>query len=237
MSKKGRPGLRKLRFFLDALLTLLLLMAVAAALSSRARGEEARFRRAEKADLAGPSEIIGSFDVPEDWPRVNYDRLLLGDDGEEIFFYLRRESGNELLYRREKTDGMLLTPVPCWYQLGTAPWQGEEPVLPLLLFTDAPAARAEVRLRLSEACELELASEEGWIGMEEGPACARFFLFSIPVPKNARHWKAELLQELLETDAVSSPGQGTFPAVVRLYDEKDDLLETREVTVRSRAAG
>ena len=66
MREKGRPGLRKLRFFLDVLLTLLLLLAVAAALSSRVSGEEARFRRAEKADLAGPSEIIGRFDVPED---------------------------------------------------------------------------------------------------------------------------------------------------------------------------
>ena len=236
MKERRKPGLRKLRFFLDALLTLALLLAVFAALSSRVRGEEARFRRAERADLAGPSEIIARLDVPEDWP-VRYDRLLLGDDGEEIFFYLLRENGDGMLFRREKTGGMLLTPVPCWNLLDSAPWRGEEPCLPLLLFTEVPAARAEVRLRLSEFWELELASEAGETGAEDGPERARFFLFRIPVPKNARHRKAELLRELLETNAVSSPGQGEFPATIRLYDEKNDLLETREYTVRSRAAG
>ena len=236
MKERRKPGRRKLRFFLDALLTLALLLAVFAALSSRVRGEEARFRRAERADLAGPSEIIARLDVPEDWP-VRYDRLLLGDDGEEIFFYLLREGGSEMLYRREKTGGMLLTPVPCWNPLEPAPWRGEEPCLPLLLFTEVPAARAEVRLRLSETCELELASEAGETGAEDGPERARFFLFRIPVPKNARLRKTELLRELLETNAVSSPGQGEFPATIRLYDEMNDLLETREFIVRSRSAG
>ncbi len=235
MSKKGRPGLRKLRFFLDALLTLLLLMAVAAALSSRARGEEARFRRAEKADLAGPSEIIGSFDVPEDWPRVNYDRLLLGDDGEEIFFYLIREGGNSFLFRREKTGGILLTPAPSWNLKGTTPWRGEETVLPLLLFAEDPAAvRAEVRIRLSDAWEPELTGGALETGEGEGFASGRVFLLRIPVPKNARHWKAELMQALLETNDVVAPGWGEYPAVIRLYDEENALLETREYTVRSR---
>ena len=235
MREKGRPGLRKLRFCLDVLLTLLLLLAVAAALSSRVSGEEARFRRAEKADLAGPSEIIGRFDVPEDWPSVNYDRLLLGDDGDEIFFYLIRESGNSYLFRREKTGGILLTPVPTWNQLGMTPWRGEETVLPLLLFTEDPAAaRAEVRIRLSDAWEPELTGEALEIGMEEGRAPGKVFLLRIPVPKNARHWKAELLQALLETNDVAAPGQEEFPAVVRLYDENGDLLEARAYTVRSR---
>ena len=52
MKESRRSRFRKHRFFLDAGLALVLLLAVLAALSSRARREESRFRRAEKADLA-----------------------------------------------------------------------------------------------------------------------------------------------------------------------------------------
>lgn len=236
MSGKGKPGARRRRFFLDMLISLVLLLAVLAAASSRTRREETRFRRTEKADLAGPSVILDRMDVPEDWPDLGYRRLLMGDDGEEILFYLSREDGDELLLRREKTDGLLLTPAPYWNPVRRTQWTGGGAVLPLFLFADDPAAvRAEVQLRLSDALVLDLSQVRGETGGGDGHARERFFLFRIPVPDNPRLTKAELLQALQETNAYSSLGQGEFPAVIRLYDGEGRLLETRSYTVRSRS--
>ena len=139
MRETGKQGIRKRRFFLDMLISLVLLLAVLAAASSRTRREETRFRRAEKADLAGPSEILDRMDVPEDWPDLGYSRLLMGDDGEEILFYLSREDGAELLLRREKTDGLLLTPAPYWNPVRRVQWTKGEAVVPLFLYADDPA--------------------------------------------------------------------------------------------------
>ena len=236
MNGSRRSRSRKRRFFLDALLALVLLLAVLAALSSRARREETRFRRAEKAALAGPSELLDRMDVPEDWPDVGYDRLLIGDDGEEILFYLSREDGDGSLLRREKTDGLLLTPAPYWNPIRRAQWTKGEAVLPLFLFADDPAAvRAEVHIRLSAEIDVDLAQTRGGTGGGDDSVRKPFFLFRIPIPE-LRLRRAELLQELQETNAYSALGQGEFPAVIRLYDGEGRLLETREYTVRSRAA-
>ena len=236
MKESRRSRFRKHRFFLDAGLALVLLLAVLAALSSRARREESRFRRAEKADLAGPSTLLGRMDVPEDWPDVGYDRLLIGDDGEEILFYLSREDGDGLLLRREKTDGLLLTPAPSWNPIRRTQWTKGEAVLPLFLFPDDTAAvRAEVRIRLSGEMVVELTQTRGETDGGDGSGGEPFFLFRIPIPE-LRLRKAELLQELQETNAYSSLGQGEFPADIRLYDGEDRLLETRAYTIRSRSA-
>ena len=64
MKRLFRRITRKHRFCLDVSLTLLLLLAVIATVGIPAVGDEARFRRAEKAGLAGPSEILDLFPVP-----------------------------------------------------------------------------------------------------------------------------------------------------------------------------
>ena len=100
---------RQLRFALDALLALALLTAAYAALGCPILGETALFRRAEKANLMGPSKIIDRLDVPKDWPTVSWDRLLIGDDGEEIMLWLHYQgAGSGTFLRMKKTDGLLM---------------------------------------------------------------------------------------------------------------------------------
>ena len=237
MRKMRKQDFRKLRFFLDALIALVLLLGVFAALSSRAYREETRFRRAEKAALAGPSEILDRIDVPEDWPAVGYDRLLIGDDGEEILFYAVRNGRGLPLERREKTEGILLTPVFNWgTELAS---RRESPVMPLFLFVDDPAAvRAEVRIRLSADHALELTQARGADAVGDGSARERFFLFPVPLPENRGSVKMELLQELYWTGTASAHmTYAAFPAVIRLYDASGALLETREYTIRAPYAG
>ena len=237
MSGKEKQTSRKLRFILDALLSLILLLAVFVALSSRMPNREVtRFRRAEKAALVGPSEILDRIDVREEWPSVNYNRLLIGDDGEEILFYLISENGNGFLWRREKTDGILLTPLyNVNWVFGTP--RRRDGVLPLFLFSDEPeAVRAEVQIRLSDTFRLELSQVRGKAAAGEETVRERYFLFSVPLPVSRSSAQAQLMQELAATNQITF-SSGEFPAVIRLYDGEDQLLETREYTIRSRHAG
>lgn len=234
MKRLFRRFSRKHRFFLDVALTLLLLLAIVAVVGIPAVGDEARFRRAEKEGLAGPSEILDQFPVPEEWSGVQYDRLLIADAGDEILFYPIYENGYGTLYRREKTDGTLLT-MPPTFILGT--W--DLSVAPLFLFTDDPAAvKAEVQLRLSEDVVLELSQVRGADVPDEERdqhTRQRFFWFDIPMPENSWSKERALLWDLWETNSSTANSAAEFPATIRLYDADGMLLETREYIIRSRA--
>ena len=224
---------RKLRFFLDISLTLLLLLAIAAVVGIPTVGDEARFRRIEKAGLAGPSEILDLISVSGEWSCGGYDRLLLADAGEEILFYPYFEHGYGTLYRREKTDGILMTPAP---NLGILQRGG---VLPLFLFVDNPAAvKAEVTLHLSNTREIELQQARGPDTPPEErnkDTRAAHFQFILPVPENPRSAIGHRLQMLSETNHSGVSSRHVFPAVIRLHDASGTLLETREYVIRSRA--
>ena len=234
---------KQLRILIDLLLAALLLFAWFVAIGGPRYGEEARFRRAEKANLVGPSELLDKMYVQGDWiPAFYYSRLLIGDDGDTILFYTSlngkgSSSMDGVLIRREKTDGILLT---------TLPGESAEPVdgrtepliLPLFLFVDDPAAvRAEVRLKLSESFDVTLRQVRG---AENGDWSVRdrYFLFRLPVSPEI--WNSvdsgEALRNLVRTNEPFSAAQQAFPATIRLYDGEDRLIETREYIIRSRAA-
>ena len=110
---------RKVRIVIDLFLILILLGVYYIALGSPLSGEEARFRRAEKAYLVGPSEILETINVSSAWtqPAYDYNRMIIGDDGDEILFYTFKvgkgtSSMDGVITRRQKTDGILLTPIP-----------------------------------------------------------------------------------------------------------------------------
>lgn len=215
---------RQLRFALDALLALALLTAAYVALGCPILGETALFRRAEKANLMGPSKIIDRLDVPKDWPTVSWDRLLIGDDGEEIVLWFHQHgAGSGTLKRLKKSDGILLTPLPECDAADAADLL-KDGVMPLFLFADDPAAvRATVQLRMSETDEVTLTQVRGKpadIRAGEPGSRERFFLFSLPVT-----------QELLDAYKFGYYRTVGYQATVRLYDGEDRLIETREWTL------
>ncbi len=226
---------RKLRFFLDLFLFLILLSAFLLTREIPAVRDDTRFRRAEKASLAGPSEILDLFHIPDEWRSVGYVRLLIADAGDEIIFYqfYTNFNGYGTLYRREKTDGILLVPAPT-----TTIGMDSGEVLPLFLFADEPAAvKAEVQLRLSDSISIDLCQVRGADTADERDEYTRerFFWFSVPMPKNRWSEKYDLLCLLWETNNYTANSAAEFPATIRLYDKAGDLLEEREYVVRSRA--
>ena len=227
---------RRLRFALDALLALTLLTAVYVALGCPFGGETAMFRRAEKANLMGPSKIIDRLDARKDWLMVSWDRLLIGDDGEEIIFWThRRGVKNGSLIRLEKTDGILLMPLPdC--AAADAERLLKDSVMPLFLFADDPAAvKATVQLRLSETDEITLTQVRGEASdtrSEDAGSRERYFLFRMPV--TMEDWtlkRGGLIRDLLDSYRYTPCRPVGYPATIRLYDAEDRLIETREWTL------
>ncbi len=247
---------KPLRILFDFLLAALLLFAWFVARGGPRFGEEERFRRAEKANLVGPSIILDKLYVQGDWIPTGYTRLLIGDAGDEILFYTLingngSSSMDRVLTRREKTEGLLLTTVPQMYTILSAlsplpsSWFGEDVpvwVIPLFLFVDEPAAvRAEVRLQLTEDWEVTLSQYRGTGAPEEERGWSvreKYFLFSLPIPSET--WdspeKPEALNALLWINDPTTVRGGEFPAEIRLYDAEGKLLETRDYVIRSRAA-
>ena len=237
---------KPLRIFFDLLLAALLFFAWFIARGGPRYSEEERFRRAEKANLVGPSVLLDKTYVQGDWIPTHYNRLLIGDSGDEILFYTlvngrRNTEMDGALIRRDKSDGILLTPLPGGVD---EPVSGvSEPlVIPLFLFVDDPAAvRAEVRLKLPDKQELRLSQvrgedrageNEGWYVKEQ------YFLFRLAVspelwnsPDNQNPWQA-----LVRTNQLYSKTWREVPAEILLYDGEDRLMETREYVIRSRVA-
>ena len=224
---------RPLRFAADAFLVLALLLAwyVSAGCPSLG-GKTAEFRRAEKAGMAGPSEILGRVGVYANWPSVGYERLIIGDDGDAILFYTygteRYSASRGTLYRREKTEGLLLTTLPA-----AAPRlpKIEHPAVPLFLFADDPAAlRAEVDLLLPSGKTETLSAARGGLS-GSGRAGAGFFLFEFPVTAANR----DTAESLMYCFSAAADLGDVHPAVIRLYDGEGKLLCERDYVVQARA--
>ena len=224
---------RQLRFALDALLALALLTAVYVAMGCPFLGEAALFRRAEKANLMGPSKIIDRLDVPKDWPTVSWDRLLIGDDGEEIVFWSRsRGERSGSVTRMAKAEGILLTPM-LGFGAPTAADLQKDCVVPLFLFVDDPAAvKATMQLRLSETDEITLTQVRGGtVDTRAGDPGSRerYFLFHMPVTRE--EWtleRGELIHKLLDSYTNARYRPVGYQATILLYDAEDRLIETRE---------
>ena len=245
MKMRNRRIPKPLRILFDLLLAALLFFFCYVARGGPRFGEEARFRRAEKANLTGPSEILDKLDVQEDWIPTHYRRLLIGDAGDEILFFttVNGKGSSDMdgvLIRREKTDGILLTPLPGGIE---EPVYGvSEPlVIPLFLFVDDPAAvRAKISLRLLDDVEMTMSQARGGdgTGESEGWSRERYFLFHLPV--SPRVWNSfddsSLHHRLVRTNQRYSKTRTEVPVTIRLYDAAGRLIEKREYVVRSRVA-
>jgi len=254
---------RIVRILIDLLLAVALLLCWYIAKGSPAFGEEAAFRRAEQAGMVGPSVLLDRLFTSSDWPFVNYNLLLIGDDGDSILFYTMHTGRNtstsmdNVLTRREKTDGILLTTLPS----DGVPFAHQRPTsVPLLLFVDDPAAvKATVRLTMSDGSVLTMTQIRDWhnhgllseseqAGYVTGTVRDSFFLFEHTVsPDWQQDWAAEREQpdtydewqtdwiDLLYTNSRYAGSTGEWPAAIELYGADNRLIRTVDYTIRSRA--
>ena len=231
---------RKARVIIDLVVAAALLLACWYAAGCPVPGEEAKFRRAERSAMVGPSVLLDRLFIQSDWPYTQYNLLRIGDGGDGIVFYMMRTGAgassqyDKLEYRR-KTDGILLTPLPTWYMANYPP-EGTLYV-PLLLFVDDTAAvKATVRLTLDDGSEYEMTQVRDWHnhvllsdseleGYRTGSVRDGFFLFEQAVTE--QEWQEGFLR-LMGSDYQA-------PAVIELYDQSNQLIRTVDYTIRSRA--
>ncbi len=205
--------------------------------------DEQRYRRAEKAHLVGPAEILDIIELDPLYEN-SYEYMLIADTEDAVIMFLwnTNQHPNESLVYREKMGDVTVyaAPTAIWYEL----WERRPEIeLPILLFDNYPrAVRAELDLTLSadkyddytftkdyalEAqrknpgyfCFYIQASDYSSSGDDEGAVLASFSSFT-------SHY------EISESIAIRT----SIPATVRLYDANNSLIHEETVIIREPSA-
>lgn len=193
---------------------------------------EEQYRRAEKANLVGPAEILGTVELKDAYSV--YDRLLLADDGEGVIMYLYRadDISNHRLVYREKMGEVTVPAAPSndvfW-------WGRKEIEVPVLVFDSCPAAvRAELELELG--CEFNGEEFQKTYSLESYREKQGYFLFSIRASASyelgAEGCALSTLAQVSGHDFASYV-ETAIPATVRLYDEAGAKVYEKSLYIRS----
>lgn len=234
---------RKCRVAVNLLAMLLLGLILYILLECPALTPEMRFRRAEKANLVGPSQILEIVETQGD----NYDYLVVADDGQGIIlysYYDYRTGGGDLVYRN-KTGPLTVLAAPDLYSYAAGAYVID---LPVFLFHEYPnAQRAELDLTLGEG--LDMGEWEQVYYLEARRKIEGYFRFNLHAqsgdwyvdesgidrgtPLGAEGDALELFSWMM-TDYPTYVDQ-SIPATVRLYDTDDALIIEQDLIIRSAA--
>lgn len=225
---------------------------------------EQEFRRAEKANLVGPSTIVDQLTVDD---YSEFDHTIVAETEEGVIFYGIHETWNDTFSYRKKTgDITLAVPPTTWFNWGGMQWDLD---LPIYIFHEYPEADlAELELYISGVYEVNYNGtkhseefERSYVQhapkQEDG-----FFLFHLQVPSKfdqqsssyidifehtgledylsdthgPEGYALQLLSELCNSASLEEHMEDYALATVRLYDANDNLIVERELTIRSVAA-
>lgn len=211
--------------------------------------EAQAFRRAEKANLVGPSTIL----VDTDLANYDYDHLILAETDVCVLTYVTDKTWYSELNYIPKTGDITVVAAP----KGPFNWgyQNLGVTLPVFVVDDVPAAqRAELEIHILGTYVINLNGEQLEIpldhrySLESQREAEGFFRFVIELPflyptdaygndiaaeHGADGYALDLLAEIF-TDSYyyRSGSSASITAAVRLYDISDNLMETRELTLR-----
>lgn len=247
---------RKCRVVLNILGILILLFAIYTLIGSPAFTAEQRFRRAEKANLIGPAQIIEIVDTKNGI----YNHLVVADDGDAIVFYTFSNFADSWgrIYYREKTGPITVLAAPNFLHAGSSKYEID---LPVFIFHEYPEAfRAELELTLGEGLEI---TEPQWkqgeqvvIGtfeksylLESHSQIEGYFRFNLHAqsedwyvdeygmdhgnPLDSEGEALELFSWMMTN--YSTYADEYIPATVRLYDAENNLIVEQDLTIRSAA--
>lgn len=231
IKKRWQKFPMRLRAVANLLGILLSLFLIYVMIGSPVFSVQDAYRRAEKANLVGPSDILAQVRMKG----TPYDHLVLakGETSVTLFSFSRGKRGGELVYI--ETEGSLTiaaAPDNTYYPLET------KAVIPVVLFDSHPAAvRAEVELTLSAVWKDK--PEQRTYTLSADREYGGCFLFTIEATDSPTLGsEGMLLQTLLQVtgNSMADTADLSIPAAVRLYDETDNLLAAETITIRSAAA-
>lgn len=223
---------RKARICLNILTIALAVFLIYVFAGSPAFTVTTAFRRAEKAQLVGPSEILARL-RPEG---AEYDHLVLAatEDSVTLFAYDRWDSRLTTLVYREKTGPITVLAAPG----STHFWAESSASVPVFVFDSHPdAVRAELELTLSASYKGE--DFEKTYCLTASRESSGYFAFTLEA-RNAPTLGAEgraiyILQNVC-SNSMADTLEVAIPATVRLYNGQDALIAEEALTIRSAAA-
>lgn len=193
---------------------------------------EAQFRRYEKSNMVGPSEILGTVNLERGYD--SYQKMLIADDGDGIIFYCydHVELDDPALIWRKKTGDITVIGAPYPTDARTRMIRSQYPVY---VFDDYPeAVRAEMELTLT-ANYFNEAFEKTYslTAKRTNPGYFQFILGT-----NNRYGLG-IEGYAIQGFALISGYEGKYyrdwsvPVTVRLYSETGKLLCERSLEITS----
>lgn len=230
---------RPLRACLNLLSIGLLLVTFYVSVGAPTLRERLDFRRLERANLVGPSEILLEME-PEDY---DYTHLILAETDAGVITYVSGYAWGSGFNYHEKTGDVTLVTAP----YGLVGWGGRSLriSLPVFVVDDHPEAlRAEVDLDIVGAYALS-SEEESPLDHHYTLSARReqegFFRFSIDLPAHyfTEHGPDGYALDLLAKkftnyfNVFRPVSSADITATVRLYDSAGQLIARRELTIAS----
>lgn len=220
---------RKQRAMLNLLAIIVLAFGIYLLLGCPPLSDEARFRRVEKANLVGPSMILGKEDLSSG-------HLIIAEEKDAVILYSYPTAypENDIFVYREKAGDVTVLAAPTndmiWYY-------DEKAALDIIVFDDFPQAmRAELDFTL-KATVNDVYFEKQY-SLRADRERKGYFLFSY-VTEGSPYIGPEC--HALETFLEISGNNGdtyidvAIPMAVRLYDAQNALIAERSLTLRSQA--
>ena len=205
--------------------------------------DEHRYRRAEKAHLVGPAEILDIIELTP--PQAgSYERMLLADGGDYIVMYLWNTQNayhDELVYRKKMGDvTVYAAPTNLWYYFS---WEGTPEIkLPIVLFDNFPkAVRAELDFTLRATLHGDSAFSKDY-SLEAHRETPGYFCSYIHAPGYSASDNDE--GAVLASFSSFTSGEVSnsiyvttaIPANIRLYNADDHLIHEETVMIRHLSA-
>lgn len=245
---------RKIRVFANILAILLVVFILYVLMECPPFTGEQKFRRMEKAELVGPSQILHTMDLEG----LGYQHLVAADDGEGVILFGYRNDHwdpGDLFYR-EKKGPITVLAAPNYDR----PLHYADVInLPVFVFHDyTNAVRAELELEFGEGVEyaqvnwqqedvaISTTYEKTW-HLESDENHSGVFVFNIHVepdgkldeqygievwhPLASEGYAMEIFSNM--TDSSQSYYTYYIPATVRLYDWNDKLIAEEHLNIRS----
>lgn len=240
---------RPVRAGLNLLIILLLAVAFYVSIGAPTLTKVQAFRRAERANLVGPSDIL----LETELEHYFYSYLVLAETDEGVITYVSDNVwGPDINYHEKTGDITLVTAPKNPFDYGSLNWQVSFPVF---VVDDYPqAVRAEVDLDIVGTYNHNLNGENLQEPLNHHYTLTSqreqdgFFRFSIELPflessdgygndtgttHGADGYALDLLARLFTNryTTIKPTSSASVTATVRLYDETDQLIVQRDLTI------
>lgn len=233
-----------IRVILNLTAAAVLALTVYILLDAPALTDQWAFRRAEKANLVGPGEIVTRMEL-EGMP---YRKLITAetDRGVEFYAYDPYIRGGEIQFSYQRKNGALTVAVPPGSMVPLSWPLLEEGEIPVFLFHEFPeAVRAELELSIAGAYSwyvndaertMEFDEHFSLCSVEAGDGWFRFAMEVEGTPDftpTPSLQAAELLIRVCDPYSYIPDRKSEIPVTIRLYDEADQLIHEEQQILRS----